>query len=453
MMQAGNVGGGDREGGKKPSGRDKLQLSVCDVSTDDFKKTWLTLKEVHDKELHRLQAKLTSLRKERLAEGRRTGSTAKVKELTEQQKVLTDTINELRDKLRSKICGQCSVNETYRNTLQKEFYDIQQQNLKFIAELTAERNKLREENKMLSAKLKLKQQQFHPFSDSDDDFIPCTQKTMPVFTVKDPVLGNQVYLSRKLIRQSHTEQMKSGEEKEQSQSPKFPASFYSQDLFDVPETSFEKISSNNSKPIVGSISNLKSPASFPLIPTQSPPRGHEFQVASTLSEDNRGQPERKETFTQETFTQKTSTQNTYSLKYGTQRDLSWSLSSISTGENPAVKTVSETSEENMPDYNKSPCFSFTQRKETKSLNVFPLDYTLSGKRRSTAISRYNIGFSAREGSNRVSSNEQSTLKKNTNESTDAAGYGANKPQGDTQSSTVRCTIKRKARIQSEKRRR
>lgn len=195
MMQAGNMGGGEREGGKKPSGREKLQLSVCDVSTDDFKKTWLTLKELHDKELHRLQAKLTSLRKERLVDGRRMGSIAKVKELTEQQKVLTDTINELRDKLRSKICDQCSVNETYKNTLQKEFYDIQQRNLTFIAEITAERNKLREENKMLSEKLKLKQQQFHLFSDSDDDLIPCTQKTMPIFTVRDPVLGDHLTFS------------------------------------------------------------------------------------------------------------------------------------------------------------------------------------------------------------------------------------------------------------------
>lgn len=441
MMQAGNMGGGEREGGKKPSGREKLQLSVCDVSTDDFKKTWLTLKELHDKELHRLQAKLTSLRKERLVDGRRMGSIAKVKELTEQQKVLTDTINELRDKLRSKICDQCSVNETYKNTLQKEFYDIQQRNLTFIAEITAERNKLREENKMLSEKLKLKQQQFHLFSDSDDDLIPCTQKTMPIFTVRDPVLGDQMYMPRKLIRQSNTEQMKSREEKEQSQSSKFPISFHSQDLSDMPQTSFEKISSNSSKPIIGSISNLKSPASFPLIPTQSPPREHEFQVASNLTEDKHGQPERKQI-----FTQKTSTQNTYSQKYRTQRDFSWSLSSISTGENPAVKVVSETSEENTPDYNKSPFLSFTQRKETNPLNVFPLDYTLSAKRRSMGISRYNIGFSA-SGSNQAS-NEQLTLKKNTNESTDAA----NKSRGDTQSSTVGCGIKRKARMQSEKRR-
>lgn len=430
------MGGGDKGFEKKPPKRDKLQLSVCDVSTDDFKKTWLTLKELHDKELHRLQAKLNSLRKERLENKRWAGSRAKMKELIEQQDALSAAINEFRDKLRSKTCDRCTVSETHRNTLQQEFNDVQQRNLKFIAELTAERNKLREENKMLSEKLKLTQQQFQHLSDSNDDLIPCSQMTMPVFSIREPVQGNQAYLPVKLTKQSNTEQMKSGGGKEQQESPKFPNPFHSQDLFEVPQTSFETISPDSSKPASGDVSDLKLSGSIPLIFAQSPQRRHEFQVVSNPLEDKPAQPKTKQTITQKTSSQKS----------GTQKDFSWSFSSVSAGEKPAIQVVSETSEESMPDYNRSPIFSFTHRKDKHSAYVFPFDYTLSGKRRySIAMSHQNTGRS------QTPFNEKSTLRKNTDESTGATGDGTDKPQQDPQSPILESRIKRKARVQSERR--
>ena len=440
-MQAGNVGGGDREGGRKSSTKDKIQVSVCDLSSDDFKKTWLTLKELHDKELQRIQAKLTTLRKERLADGRWSGSTAKIKELTEQQKVLNNTIHDLRQQLNAKVCDRCSMNETYRNTLQQEFYDIQQQNLKFIAELTAERNKLREENKQLSARLKVNQQQFRrSFSDSDDDFIPCTQRS--VFSVREPPPGSQVPLPIQLLKQANTEQVKSAGKKEQPQSPKFPIPFYSQDLFEVPETPLEKTSSTRSNV------NQKSPTAFPLTSTLGPQTGCGFQGDSTLPEDRLGRPQRKSILAQKTSTQKASAQKASAQKCETQMDFSWSLSSISTAETPPTQIVSETSEENMPDYKKSSLPSLTQRKDKLPSNVFPFEGTLrsTGKRRSTI----GIGFSVRDGCSQMPSNEQSTLRKNTNEAA-GAGYGADKPQGETQSFILGSAIKRKAKMQSEKR--
>lgn len=438
------MGGGDKGNGRRSSARDKMQVSVCDLSSDNFKKTWLTLKELHDKELLRLQGKLTSLRKERLADGRRTGSTAKIKELTEQQKVLNTTITDLRDQLKAKTCDRCSMNETYRNTLQQEFYDIQQQNMKFIAELTAERNKLREENKQLSARLKVNQKQYlrPSFSDSDDDFIPCTQKSIPVFSVREPAPGTQVHLPVKLIKRSNTEQMKSGGKKEQQQSSKFPNLFYSQDLFEMPDTPLEKISSNNSKPTTGSSANQKSSADFPLTPTLSPQKGYGLQGDSNLSDDRLGRPQRKPI----------STQKTSSQKCGTQIDFSWSLSSISTGENPPSQAISATSEENMPDYRRISFPPFTQRKENLPLNIFPFDYTVrsGGKRRSIGIGRHSIGFSVRDSCSQTPSNEQSTLKMTTNECT-GAGHGADKAQGETQTFVLGSAIKRKARIPSERR--
>ena len=122
-----------------------------------FLKTWLRLKELHAREPCRLQGKVTSLRKERLSDGRWTGSISRIKDLTEQRRALNDTICDLRGQLNAKVCDRSTVNKTYRNMLQQKFYDIQQQNLKFIGELPAERNKLREENKQLLARLKRKQ--------------------------------------------------------------------------------------------------------------------------------------------------------------------------------------------------------------------------------------------------------------------------------------------------------
>ena len=86
------MGEEDRESGRSSSEEDTMQnVSLCDVSSEDFKKTWLTLKELHDRELRRLQGKVNSLRKERLSDGRRTGSISRIKELTEQKRALNDT--------------------------------------------------------------------------------------------------------------------------------------------------------------------------------------------------------------------------------------------------------------------------------------------------------------------------------------------------------------------------
>lgn len=431
-MQAGKFGGEDRKDDKGLSESEKLELSVCDVSSDEFKKAWLTLKELHDKELHRLQTKLTNLRKERLGNGRWTGSTARIKELTEQQKVLNATIQALREQLRSKTCDRCSVNETYKSTLQKEFYDIQQRNLKFIAEITAERNKLREENKMLSEKLRVTQQKLSS-SNSSDDLIPCAQKAEPVFTARDPT-GDQLLLPMRLKERPNTAHVKSREKKEQQHSQQLAILTHSPDLFDLAETSYDKVASNNSKSTTEGTSTQKTPTLFPLLYTQSTQREHEFQGVSNLSEEKPSRSKKLELFTQKASTQRASTQ----------MDFPWTFSNFGIEQSPVIEAVSETSEENMP-FNRRTIQSYSEKKQTISANVFPLDYTSRRKRSSIGIPRYNIGYSERSSSYQIPSIQQSTSKKNTNESTVATGYGTDRLQGDDQSSIVGSRIKRKAK--------
>ena len=338
------MGQEDRERGQSSSEEDTMQrVSLCDVSSEDFKKTWLTLKELHDRELRRLQGKITSLRKERLSDGRRTGSIPRIKDLMEQKRVLNDTIHDLRGQLNAKVCDRCTVNETYRNTLQQEFYDIQQQNLKFIGELTAERNKLREENKQLLARLKRKQPQSRRSSDSDDDSVPGSQKSESVISIADPLPGPERHVALKMKTQTKTKQMKARGKKKQPHSSELQVPLYSQDVFEVPESPHE-ISSNSTKTITISSGSQKSSSTVPSASTLGPQTVFGFQDDSSLPDARLGHPQRRYIFTQRT-----------------EIDFPWSLSSISPEEELPAEILSETSEESMIDYTKSIFSPITQR--------------------------------------------------------------------------------------------
>ena len=410
------MGQEDRERGQSSSEEDTMQrVSLCDVSSEDFKKTWLTLKELHDRELRRLQGKITSLRKERLSDGRRTGSIPRMKELMEQKRVLNDTIHDLRGQLNAKVCDRCTVNETYRNTLQQEFYDIQQQNLKFIGELTAERNKLREENKQLLARLKRKQPQSRrSSSDSDDDSVPGSQKSESVISIRDPLPGPERHVALKMKTQTKTKQMKARGKKKQPHSSELQVPLYSQDVFEVPESPHE-ISSNSTKTITISSGSQKSSSTVPSASTLGPQTVFGFQDDSSLPDARLGHPQRRYIFTQRT-----------------EIDFPWSLSIISPEEELPAEILSETSEESMIGYTKSIFSPITQRDENPTLHLFPLDYTSSSNVQRPSFGVFRV--SMRESSSQTPCREQSTARKDTNGATGAA-RDADKPQDETRACT------------------
>ena len=409
------MGQEDRERGQSSSEEDTMQrVSLCDVSSEDFKKTWLTLKELHDRELRRLQGKITSLRKERLSDGRRTGSIPRIKELMEQKRVLNDTIHDLRGQLNAKVCDRCTVNETYRNTLQQEFYDIQQQNLKFIGELTAERNKLREENKQLLARLKRKQPQSRRSSDSDDDSVPGSQKSESVISIRDPLPGPERHVALKMKTQTKTKQMKARGKKKQPHSSELQVPLYSQDVFEVPESPHE-ISSNSTKTITISSGSQKSSSTVPSASTLGPQTVFGFQDDSSLPDARLGRPQSRYIFTQRT-----------------EIDFPWSLSVISPEEELPAEILSETSEESMIGYTKSIFSPITQRDENPTLHLFPLDYTSSSNVQRPSFGVFRV--SMRESSSQTPCREQSTARKDTNGATGAA-RDVDKPQDETRACT------------------
>ena len=441
-MKAGDVGEEDRESGQSSSEGDQMQVSLCDVSSEEFNKTWLTLKELHDRELCRLQGKITSLKKERLSDGRWAGSKCRIKELMEQQRALKDTIQDLQGQLNTKVCDRCTVNETYSNMLQQEFYAIQQQNLKFIGELTAERNKLREENKQLLARLKMKQREFHSSFSDCDDFVPGSQTSKSVISTRDSPRGPESHVAVKLITQTNTKQMKSRGKKKQPHSSKFQVPFYSQDVFEVPESP-QEISSNRSNPITIRSGSQKSASTVASASTVSPQTVSGFLDDSSLPDATLGHPQRKSIFTQRTSSQSISTP-----KRRRETDFPWSLSNISTEEDLPTQILSETSEESMIDYSKSIFAPFTRRDENNTiLHLFPLDFTSRSQ-----VTRPSCGVfqvAVRESSSETPSSEQSTARKNTIGATGAAS-DAGESQGETQPCTSGSSIKRKAKKQLEK---
>lgn len=366
-MQAGNSGEGSRENDKKSPERDQLQQNECDVASDKFKKSWLKLKEVHNKELRRLQAKMTYMREEQLADKRQTDPTTKINELTTQYETLNTIISDLQKQLSTKTCDRCFISETYRNVLQKEMYNMQKLNLKFISGLSAEISKLRGEIKKFSTKVKSGQRQFYVyFSDSDDDdFIPCNRKTKSVFDVKDPTQITLVHRDIKQVKGNNTEQVKSGSKMELEQSLKTPVSSRS-NVTEVSKTAFAKTPPNDGRPATEGSTCQKSFVGFPIIPTLDTQKNFGPPCVTNFPGNTAGSRKRKH---------ETNAPQTPSTQMYEKNKLFLSLFGIPAENITPTQLVSETSEENMPDYNgHSSPFSRYKNKIT-CLSVLPSDST------------------------------------------------------------------------------
>ena len=232
----------------------------------------------------------------------------------------------------------------------------------------------------------MNQQQFHPsFSDSNDDFVPGTQKSGPIFLVRDPPPRSQMPLSIQWIKHRIPNRCNLERKRNSHRVPSFRFHF-------AVRTSLrhQHPSSNSSMPTTRSRGNQKSFDTVPLASTLAPPRRYGFQDDSSFPDARLGHPQRKSSFTQRTSPQRTSTP-----KRGPQANLHWSLSSFSPGENWPTQVVSEISEENILDYSRSIFSPFTQRKEKATLNVFPLDYTSWSKAKRRSLSGI-LGYSMRE---------------------------------------------------------
>lgn len=392
-MQAVSSSGEDRGDGPNASHLGRIKLSVSDLVSDDFKRAWLALKDIHDKELHRLQMKLTNMRKARLTEGRRYGPVAKNKSGTE-----------TRETSDSKSCERCLMHETYKKMLQQEFSIMQQKRLAEIAELTVENSKLKEENRKLSEKIKVNLPRIClSFSDSDyEDFIPSIQmKKKQVYIVKEP--SQPVQLFPRNVVEPHNEQQQSLCDLDGKPNPDDnPPQLNYEGIFEVPETSLDSPSVEEN--LAQEASVLPSCTAYSLTTTLETSKKDDVISISSLSGVKKTQQWEKNTF-------------------------AWSLSSVSSGE---AIIVSETSEENMPCKPSNVLPSLTKKKKSNSTQVFPVDYTSKYvQRRRLALSgfRYKNDIPMESGNAPLPSKEKPSLN-NTSESENVRT--CEKPESDSE---------------------
>ncbi|XP_077191908.1 RBBP8 N-terminal-like protein [Paroedura picta] len=125
------------------------------MATENFAEFLNKLKEMHEKEVQGLQAKLNELTNEKCRDTQRIDELfAKNHQLREQQKVLKDNVKVLENRLRAGLCDRCQVTQELAKKKQHEFGKAHFQSLQHIFILTNELNNMREENKRLKEELK-----------------------------------------------------------------------------------------------------------------------------------------------------------------------------------------------------------------------------------------------------------------------------------------------------------
>ncbi|KAM4691984.1 RBBP8 N-terminal-like protein [Rhinophrynus dorsalis] len=125
------------------------------MASDSFTDAIHKLKEIHDKEVLGMQAKLTELTMEKCRDSQRIEELfSKNHLLREQQKVLNENIKVLENRLRAGLCDRCTVTQELAKKKQQEFENSLFHSLQQISILTSEMNSLKEENRSLLEELK-----------------------------------------------------------------------------------------------------------------------------------------------------------------------------------------------------------------------------------------------------------------------------------------------------------
>ncbi|KAJ1122604.1 hypothetical protein NDU88_001089 [Pleurodeles waltl] len=146
---------------------------------ETFSEAWNKLKDLHEKEVIGLQAKLAELTMEKCRDTQRIEELfAKNHLLREQQKVLNENVKVLENRLRAGLCDRCTVTQEMAKKKQHEFESTHFQSLQHISSLTNEINGLKEENKTLMEELNM-------LKNPDD-----RTKTQPVVLPETPSTPN-----------------------------------------------------------------------------------------------------------------------------------------------------------------------------------------------------------------------------------------------------------------------
>ncbi|XP_068454155.1 RBBP8 N-terminal-like protein [Clinocottus analis] len=132
--------------------------SPCQIESlamECFNSLLIKLRELHDREVEGWQAKIQELSNKKGCDTKRMEDLfSKNQQMKEQQRVLTENIKTLENRLRAGLCDRCTVTQEVAKRRQQEFESSQIQSIQHITLLAGEMNNLKKENKQLRDELR-----------------------------------------------------------------------------------------------------------------------------------------------------------------------------------------------------------------------------------------------------------------------------------------------------------
>ncbi|XP_042348599.1 DNA endonuclease RBBP8 isoform X3 [Plectropomus leopardus] len=120
-----------------------------------FNSLLLKLREVHEREVEGWQVKIQELSNKKGCDTKRMEELfTKNQQMKEQQRLLTENIKTLENRLRAGLCDRCTVTQEVAKRRQQEFEASQIQSLQHISLLAGEMNNLKKENRKLRDELR-----------------------------------------------------------------------------------------------------------------------------------------------------------------------------------------------------------------------------------------------------------------------------------------------------------
>lgn len=117
---------------------------------EDFNELLLKLQEVHDREMEGWQVKVQELSNKKGCDTKRMEELySRNQQMKEQQKILTENIKTLENRLRAGLCDRCTVTQEVAKKRQQEFETLHLQSMQHITIMVSDINNLKKENKLL----------------------------------------------------------------------------------------------------------------------------------------------------------------------------------------------------------------------------------------------------------------------------------------------------------------
>lgn len=136
----------------------RVKWQVCrntSMAVESFPELLQKLREVHDHELEVWQEKVLELTNKKNIDTKRMEELYnRNQQMREQQRILTENIKQLENRLRAGLCDRCTVTQDVAKKRQQEYENSQLQSLQHISLLVSEMNALKKENDRLREELK-----------------------------------------------------------------------------------------------------------------------------------------------------------------------------------------------------------------------------------------------------------------------------------------------------------